>query len=79
MAKEEVGKQRIHVDLVGVTSMGTTMPKGTGGGSDLKARSKTKSDIKAKARANNPKASQSAGGNGKKKGGDPSKEEKKKK
>ena len=28
MAREEVGKQRVHIDLVGATNMGTTMVKG---------------------------------------------------
>lgn len=30
MAREEVGKQRIHIDLVGATNMGTTMAKPMG-------------------------------------------------
>ena len=28
MAREDVGKQRVHIDLVGATNMGTTMAKG---------------------------------------------------
>tara|TARA_R110000824_G_scaffold142799_1_gene310049 strand:+ start:1747 stop:2004 length:258 start_codon:yes stop_codon:yes gene_type:complete len=42
MAREEVGKQRIHIDLVGATSMGTTMakPMGKKSASD-KGKSKT--------------------------------------
>ena len=28
MAREDVGKQRVHIDLIGATNMGTTMAKG---------------------------------------------------
>tara|TARA_R100001594_G_scaffold140916_1_gene186395 strand:+ start:478 stop:726 length:249 start_codon:yes stop_codon:yes gene_type:complete len=42
MAREEVGKQRIHIDLVGSTNMGTTMVKGFGKKDISKGKSKTK-------------------------------------
>ena len=42
MAREEVGKQRIHIDLVGSTNMGTTMVKGFGKKQSSKGKSKTK-------------------------------------
>ena len=43
MAKEEVGKQRIHIDLVGSTNMGTSMAKVS-----IKPKQKTRSFPKSK-------------------------------
>ncbi len=60
MAKEEISKQRIHIDLVGATSMGTTLfgkPSGKKDGSDAKGKrlSKTKDKQKEKAKSDNSK------------------------
>ena len=49
MAKEEVSKTRTHIDLVGATSMGTTMAKAAGM-SKPKPKSKAQHQVRAKSK-----------------------------
>jgi hypothetical protein len=61
MAREEVGKQRIHIDLVGATNMGTTMAKPMGKKmSSDKGKSKVKATKKVVKSKNVDKAKKAA-------------------
>ena len=68
MAREEVGKQRIHIDLVGATNMGTTMAKPMG--KKMADKSKPKSKVSKQAtKAKNVDKAKKAAALEKKKGG----------